>query len=391
MIGTSDGEQFKDSMAATMALGATEKPAGAFIEEARYPGSPKPLGPPQVQPRFTEDELEMQRKGEEMSQQQQAPKVPGAMSMEELRTYLFGRKGLDSVDPKGTFNDEPTEGQKLRNILGGFQSEDNSKGAIDPDRLLEDKGLNMSKSDMGMSRGDHQGDRIDQYPGFGNPTATKQDINLDPKIMSVLSQPHIAEAIANPKIDRSHDVPYEAGASNKPGDYTTHIDKSIPSEVTISGKTFDPAIPANIHEQVEREVMNNLIKIGMSNEKAYEIAHHEYAEPAENAWYEHHGIDVKEVDKWWAKQDKTTEKETSDDKDFPKDLYKKPYAHSKVEGSKHEPSDVNQVWAMNKDLPANDNLPEHNPMRKMDEISQLLRELQNLQAGGGKVIPISPK
>lgn len=170
------------------------------------------------------------------------------------------------------------------------------------------------------------------------------NVELNPELQKVLSQPHVAGAIANPKIDRSHDVPYEAGASAKPDDFTTHIDKHIPTQVSVSGKTFDPAIPANIHEQVEREVMQNLIKKGMTNEKAYEIAHHEYAEPAEDAWYKHNGIDVAEVNKWWAKQDKITEKETSKDSNFPPDLYKKPYPHNEVEGVKHEPSGVAAEW-----------------------------------------------
>lgn len=173
----------------------------------------------------------------------------------------------------------------------------------------------------------------------------EQILGLSSEVKGVLSLPHIQEAIANPKIDRSHDVPYEAGASSKPNDFTTHIDKSIPTSVSISGKTFDPAVPANIHEQVEREVMNNLIKKGMTNQKAYEIAHHEFAEPAEDAWYKAHGIDINEVNKQWAKWDKGTEQEKATDKSFPPDLYKKPYPHNEVEGVKHEPSGVASEWA----------------------------------------------
>ncbi len=163
-----------------------------------------------------------------------------------------------------------------------------------------------------------------------------------PNLRKVLLSPKIQEAITNPRIDRSHDVPYEAGASAKPDDMTTHVDRRIPSSVSIDGKTFDPAIPANIHEQVEREVMERLIKQGYTDNKAYEIAHHEYAEPAEDMWYKHHGINIDKVNEWWSKQDKITEHENP--KDPPPDLYKKPYPHNKVEGVKHEPTGVYAEW-----------------------------------------------
>lgn len=167
--------------------------------------------------------------------------------------------------------------------------------------------------------------------------------DLDPRILSVLSQPHLVAALANPKIDRTHEVPYVAGASSKPDDFTTHIDKSVPATATVSGKTFDTSIPLNIHEQLEREVMQNLKKRGMSDNKAYEIAHHEFAEPAEDAWYRSQGIDVNEVNKFWKGIDTKTEKDKGD---FPPNLYKAPYPHDKVEGVKHEPSNVNQEWTM---------------------------------------------
>lgn len=350
MIGTSDGQQFKDSMAATMALGASEKPAGALIEGARYPGSPQPLGRPQSQ--YDKDARE---------------------AFENFES-LHGPQKLDEGDAR-----DPSKNPKKEDGLGGW---------IDPDSFLSKKGIDMPKSDMGMSRGDHQGDLIDRQPVFGNPTATKQNINLDPRVSAVLSQPHIAEAIQNPKIDRSHEVPYVAGASSKPDDYTTHVDKSVPSSVTISGKTFDPAIPLNIHEQVERSVMEELKKSGMKDDKAYEIAHHEFAEPAEDAWYKHHGIDVADVNKWWKGIDQKTEKDKGD---FPPNLYKAPYPHDKVEGVKHEPSNVNQEWAMNVKLPANDNLPAHNPMRQMDEISERLKLLQGQAKGKGQVLTIPTK
>lgn len=173
-----------------------------------------------------------------------------------------------------------------------------------------------------------------------------------PQVDAVLAEPRVAQAIAYPVIDRSHDVPYEAGASAKPDDLTTHIDQRIPSEVTIAGKTFDPAIPANVHEQVEREAMERLIAMKKAEvgrdptpeelNKIYETAHHEYAEPAEDAWYRERGIDVDEVNKWWASQDHATESENPANP--PPDLYTKPYPHSKVEGTRHEETGVAAEW-----------------------------------------------
>src|SRR4029077_11516568 len=108
-----------------------------------------------------------------------------------------------------------------------------------------------------------------------------------PQVDAVLQDPKIAQAIRNPNIERKHTVPYEAGASAAPDDMQTHLDEHLPPEATVSGVTFDPGIPANIHEQVEKEVMERLIaqfraqhgrepndaEIG----KIYEIAHHEFA------------------------------------------------------------------------------------------------------------------
>jgi hypothetical protein len=234
---------------------------------------------------------------------------------------------------------------------GGYQG---SGGELD--RPLPDKSIDyntLSKQHLMDPLGieGHPYYSIDDWQKLrqqnDEPTSQQEKIptsSLNPKIQQVLSQPHIAEALSNPKIDRTHEVPYVAGASAKPNDFTTHIDKSVPTTATVSGKTFDPAIPLNIHEQVEREVMENLKKRGMSNEKAYEIAHHEYAEPAEDHWYRSQGIDVGEVNKFWKGIDQKTEKDKGD---FPPDLYKAPYPHDKVEGVKHEPSNVNQEWAMN--------------------------------------------
>jgi strawberry notch-like protein/NTP hydrolase family protein/inorganic pyrophosphatase-like protein/ADP-ribosyltransferase-like protein len=279
-----------------------------------------------------------------------------------------------------------------------------------------------------------------------------------PLVDALLAEPEVAAAIANPKINDKNDVPYMAGASNG-DDRTTNYDKRLPRTATVSGVTFDPAIPANVHETVEKAAMERLIaqrkKIGLpfprteakqygqadmplrrqivdayakagggefnraidltvlrkfllglsreavdaelkrmhidqdlganlhhndnharltdadresainafgdakhklwisrdprgtdisdkEMERIYEIAHHEYAEPAEDAWYRARGIDIAEVNKWWAAQDQITEHE--DAKDPPANLYRKPYPHQIVEGVKHEESGVAAEW-----------------------------------------------
>lgn len=149
-------------------------------------------------------------------------------------------------------------------------------------------------------------------------------------------------------INRSHDVPFISGPSND--GKTVYVDKAVPESVTVSGKTFDPAVPLSIHELTEQHVMEELKSRGMTDEKAYEIAHHEFAEPAEDAWYKAHGIDVAAVNKFWAGIDQKTEKEGKGDTAFPKDLYTAPYPHNEVEGVKHEPSGVAAEWPVGKDM-----------------------------------------
>ncbi len=173
-----------------------------------------------------------------------------------------------------------------------------------------------------------------------------------PQVDAVLADPAVAAAIAHPRIDRSHDVPYEAGASQG-SNPTTHLDSRLPHVAELpSGASFDPAIPANIHEQVEKHVMEKRIaqfRAAHGREpgeaemnRIYEIAHHEYAEPAEDAWYRAQGIDVGEANAWWAAQDKVTEHEHPANP--PPNLYRKPYPHNRVEGVRHEETGVAAEW-----------------------------------------------
>jgi hypothetical protein len=191
-----------------------------------------------------------------------------------------------------------------------------------------------------------------------------------PNVDAVLAEPVVADAIANGPVNRANDVPYEAGAS-KGNDPTTNLDSHLPRQVELKSGTFDPAIPAKIHEQVEKFVMERLLakkraEVGRELKQSeideiYEIAHHEYAEPAEDAWYRQQGLDIDEVNAWWAKQDKITEHENP--KNPPPNLYTKPYPHNEVEGVKHEEKGAAAEW----------------PTKVSAE------------GAGGKVVPLKPK
>ena len=70
------------------------------------------------------------------------------------------------------------------------------------------------------------------------------------------------------------------------------IDRHFPTSMTSKeGVTFDRPEPFTIHENVEQHTMDVLIKGGMSEGTAYRVAHFDYAEVAEGAWYRAHGID----------------------------------------------------------------------------------------------------
>src|SRR5262249_21349298 len=99
------------------------------------------------------------------------------------------------------------------------------------------------------------------------------------------------QVIDNPIINREHEVPYTAGGSVPLEDPTVFIDRRFPRSFTVDGVTFDPADPFVIHETLEQHIMELGIKGGMAPEEAYRVAHFEFAEKAEGAWYKAHGID----------------------------------------------------------------------------------------------------
>ena len=72
----------------------------------------------------------------------------------------------------------------------------------------------------------------------------------------------------------------------------------------------------------------------MSDGEAYRVAHFEFAEPAEQAWYRAHGIDQVTAEKEQASWLPRIQHENPENP--PPNLYKKPYPHADVKDAEHE-------------------------------------------------------
>jgi len=157
---------------------------------------------------------------------------------------------------------------------------------------------------------------------------------------TVLSHPDVADAIANPKINRTQDVPYTAGP-DKTGN-GLNIDRHFPESFTVEGKTFDPAQPFAVHEFTERHAMEKLIAGGMDQETAYKVAHWEVAEPAEGKWYAENGIDQAKAEAAYQPFIDKIQHEAlaKGDGDVPKELFRKPYPHDNVNAATGEKASV---------------------------------------------------
>jgi hypothetical protein len=111
-----------------------------------------------------------------------------------------------------------------------------------------------------------------------------------------------------PKIDRDHDVRLMSVLSRDEG--TFYIDCDMPPEVTIKGKTFDPAEPLMHHEMGEFAKLKELVAEFKAREgrepndqerrRIYDKAHYTGGNPAEKAWVEANGIDWKAWEGWCA-------------------------------------------------------------------------------------------
>jgi hypothetical protein len=160
-----------------------------------------------------------------------------------------------------------------------------------------------------------------------------------PHVDAVLSEPVVRDAVLSGTINRENDVPYGAGPNNK-NDGVTNIDRHVPERDVINDRAYDPALPAAIHEHVEKFVMERLIarfkeRHGRAPndhemDAMYKIAHFQFAEVAERAWVEAKlGPDAwREYQAHWAEWLKSIEHENP--KNPPADLYQKPYPHDDV-------------------------------------------------------------
>ena len=148
----------------------------------------------------------------------------------------------------------------------------------------------------------------------------------DTRVDAILDEPGTQRAVSNPVVNDGNDVPYSAGP-DKIGD-GLNIDRNFPKQFTIDGKTFNPAEPFAVHEFVERDVMQKLTAGGMSNDAAYRVAHYEFAEKAEGAWYAANGIDQAKAEAAYKPYiDKINHENPNNP---PPNLYAKPYPHSNV-------------------------------------------------------------
>ena len=135
----------------------------------------------------------------------------------------------------------------------------------------------------------------------------------------------IKAAASAPKINREFDVPYLAGSSND--GKTVYIDKRVPHQLDIKGKTFDPAPALAAHEQAEHRAM--------MKGKSYTAAHREDGLPVERKVVEASGIDWASYQEQMHKLvENVTEPESA--KHPPPDLYLKPYPHREAEFLAHE-------------------------------------------------------
>lgn len=125
-------------------------------------------------------------------------------------------------------------------------------------------------------------------------------------------------------INRKFNIPYLAGSNEKGG--ITYIDKSLPQQIKVYNKVFDPAKYLNIHEQVERALMEQM---NLPYIKAHSIA-----EEYERAALEKDGIDWMQYERTLNGYINETEHKTK--LSIPSDLYMKPYPKTLCRKLKHD-------------------------------------------------------
>lgn len=212
--------------------------------------------------------------------------------------------------------------------------------------------LHATDEEIAAMRGQAQ-ERAPEAAGSPQAAMVPGEVSTStPEVNAVLVDPYVAQAIREPKINRDHDVPYGAGPNNA-DDLVTNVDRHVPATDTVNGVTYDPAIPVVIHEQVEKHVLTRLTAAGVSDEKAYPIAHFGFAEVAERAWVDAHlGPEAwPEYQAHWTKWLAPIDHENP--KDPPPDLYQAPYPHDDdhlaAEGGSETETDFEKWGAKNRE------------------------------------------
>ena len=154
---------------------------------------------------------------------------------------------------------------------------------------------------------------------------------------ALANNPEIVKALMGSRVDRDHYVPYTAGSSVNGG--MTYIDHRVPRNMVLPAADGSGAmvpvpttLPMILHEQIEKPIMQRLIAGGMEPAAAYKVAHWQFAEPLEDAYYQSRGVRTQDAEGWWATKQQQIENEGSAHpnqlaREIPSDLYKEPYPH----------------------------------------------------------------
>jgi hypothetical protein len=154
--------------------------------------------------------------------------------------------------------------------------------------------------------------------------ATRKSIKdkaaLQAAIMPIVSKEIAKEEAHPPLVDRSHHVPYLAGAGKDERTNTVFIDKGLPKQFkTSSGRVFDAAKYLHVHEHIEQQLMDN----GLSYDQAHDIA-----EKSEHMAVAKDGIDPKEYEallRPWIKNAKRDSGRKGHNQKVPVALEPRPY------------------------------------------------------------------
>ncbi len=144
-------------------------------------------------------------------------------------------------------------------------------------------------------------------------------------IDTVLEHPILRDVINDPIIDRDHAIPNSWGGSTPLENPVTYLDHEFPHSLTVDGVTFDPAIGAVVHENVEEFVMMKLMESGMDREAALRAAYWGWGNPAEHAAYRALGMDPAHVEEALKPFLDRIASRKAQTREIPPDLFKETY------------------------------------------------------------------